>query len=177
MTGERKPLETTGIYANPIEPNLPTGHQTVAPTARAELEIMKNENAQSVAGRNPEIRNVALLLLAMFGINLLSQFSLLLINNSMGGNHSGVIHEFVKSNGLIGIAFLLIQLAAIFVLLFTHNVSIAKIIIIAAAISVAVNILQGLHSFSIGPGLFFEVTGLVVNFFIFRKIFKAYRSL
>ncbi len=177
MTGEQKPLETTEIYANPTEPNLPTGHQIAAPTAMAELEIMKNESAKSVTGRNLEIRNVALLLLAIFGINLFSQFSLLLIGNSMGSNHNGVINEFVKSNGLTGIVFLLVQLIAIFVLLFTRNVSIVKIIIVAVAISVVVNIVQRLIGFNIGPGLFFDIAILGINFFIFRKIFKAYQSL
>ena len=177
MTGEQKPLETTGIHANPTEPNPPTEHQTVAPTALAELEIMKNENAKSVAGRNPEIRNVALLLLAVLGINVLSQFSSLLITNSVGSNHNGALHDFVKSNGLMGVVFLLIQLIAVFVLLFTRSVSVAKIIIIAAAISVAATIVQGLIGFSIGPGVFFGIVSLAVNCFIFWKIFKAYQGL
>ena len=164
MTSQQEPLE-------------PTGHQIVAPAAMAELEILKNESAKSVTGRNPEIRNVALLLLAVFGINSLSRFGLLLISNSMGNSHNGVIHEFVKSNGLIGIVFLFIQLVAIFVLLFTRNASVAKSIIVVAAISVAANVLQGLRGFSIGPGIFFEVTGLAVNFFIFWRMFKAYQSL
>ena len=154
MTVEQKPIET------------------VTPTAMAELEIMKNDSAKSVTGRNPEIRSVALLLLAIFGINLLSHLSLLLIADSMGSNHSGVISEFVKSKGLLGIVFLLVQLIAIFVLLFTRSVSVAKIIIIAAAISVVVNIVQGLIGFAVGPNLFFETAILGVNFFIFLKIFR-----
>jgi hypothetical protein len=177
MADEQKPLETAKIHANPIEPNLPTGHQIVTPKAMAELEIIKNEGAKSVTGRNLEVRNVALLLLAVLGINLFSQFSSLLIANSMGTNHSGVINEFVKSNGFVGIAFLLIQLIAIFVLLFTRNVSVAKIILVVAAIGVAVNIVRGLIGFDIGPNLFFEIAILGVNFFIFRKIFIAYQSL
>ena len=95
----------------------------------------------------------------------------------MGSNHNGVMNEFVKSNGFTGIVFLLIQLIAIFVLLFTRNVSTAKIIIVVAAISVVVNIVQGLNGFSVGPGVFFGIASLAVNFFIFRKILKAYRSL
>lgn len=174
---KHKSFKVAAVYPNIVGPNPPAGQQTTAPKAMAELEIMKVENAKSVAGRNPEVRVIALLFLAIIGISIFGQFSLLLINNSFNNTQGGIVSEFVKSSGFTGIALLLIQLLATFTLLFTRNISVAKTIILVAGISFAINIVQSMISFGIGPTMIISFGSLAVNFFIFRKIFKVYQNL
>lgn len=177
MENKHKSFKVAAIYPNIVGPNPPTEQQIAASKAMAELEIMKAESAKSVAGRNPEVRVIALLFLAMLGISIFGQFGLLFINNSFNSTQSGVISEFVKSSGFMGIALLLIQLIATFTLLFTRNISVAKTITLVAGISFAISVVQSIINFEISPTMILSFGSLAVNFFILRKIFEVYQNL
>ena len=165
MEAEQKPIDTTKIYPDP---------KITAPMAMAELEIMKVEAAKSAAAKSPGIRNIAILLIVVLGVTLFSQVISYLIATSFNTIQVSFFSLFLSSNGVLGITFLLIQVIAILVLLFTRNTSHAKTIILVAGISFGVTLVNGIFSFQIGPGIIASAAALAVNFFILVKIFKVY---
>jgi len=178
MEAKQKPTSAAKIYPNPIDQSISEEkQQTTVPMAMAELEIMKIEGAKSAADKSPEIRNVALLLAVVLGVTLFSQISLYVIVESLNNTQTSFFSAFVSSNGVLGITFLLVQVIAIFILLFTRNTSHAKTIILVAGIGFGVTLVKGIFSFQIGPAIMAGLVTLVVNFLILRKIFKLYVDL
>ncbi|HSX43567.1 MAG TPA: hypothetical protein VLF59_05800 [Candidatus Saccharimonadales bacterium] len=178
MEAKPKPTDTAKIYPSPVDQSTPEEKQQITtPMAMANLEIMKSESTKGVADQNPEVRNIALLFVAVLGITLFSQASSFLIVSSFNNTHPSFFQLFVSSNGFLGITFLLIQVVAIFILLFTRNISHAKTIILVTGISFGVTLLKGIFSLDIGPAAMANFATLVVNFLIFRKIFKLYLNL
>jgi hypothetical protein len=178
MEGKQKPIDTAKIYPNIVDQSVSEEKQRItAPMAMAQLEIMKVEGAKSAADQNPEFRNIALLFLAILGITLFGQISSYLIVESFNTTQTSFLSAFASSNGVLGIALLLIQVIAIFILLFTRNTSHAKTIILVAGIGFGVILVKGIFSFQIGPAIMANFAALVVNFLILRKIFKAYLDL
>ena len=178
MEVKQKPTATTKTNSNPTDQSMTEAKQQIAaPMAMAELEIMKAEGVKSVADKSPEIRNVALLLIVVLGITLSSQIISYLIAASFNNAQTSFFSFFVGNNGTLGIVLLLIQVTAIFILLFTRNTSHAKTIILVASITFGVTLAKGILSFQIGPSIITNATILMVNFLIFRKIFKAYLDL
>jgi hypothetical protein len=178
MEGKQKPVNTAKIYPHPVDQSASEEkQQNTAPMAMAELEIMKVEGAKSVADKSPEIRNIALLFLVILGITLFGQISSYLIASSFNNEHPSFFSALVSSNGVLGITILLIQVTAIFILLFTRNTSHAKTIILVAGICFGVTLVKGGLSFGIGPAMVASFASLVVNFLILRKIFKIYQDL
>jgi len=178
MEAKPKPIGTAKTYPNPVDQSMSEEKQQyTAPMAMAELEIMKVEGAKSVADKSPEIRSIALLLVVVLGITLFSQISSYVIVKSFNTTHISFFSLFVSSNGILGIALLLIQVMAIFILLFTRNTSHAKTIILVAGIGIGVTLVKGFFGFQVGPAIMANLAVLVVNFFILRKIFKAYLDL
>jgi hypothetical protein len=177
MDDKQRPIGTAKIHPNPIDQSMSEEKQQItAPMAMAELEIMKLEGAKSAAAKNPEIRNIALLLLAILCVTLLGQISSTLIVTSFDTTQS-FFSVFLSSNGVFGIALLLIQAIAIFTLLFTRNISRAKTIILVAGIGFGALLINGIVSFTIGPAIMTSIATLVVIFLIFRKIIKVYLGL
>jgi hypothetical protein len=178
MESKQKPIDTAKIYPDPVAHSMPEEKQRyTVPTAMADLEIMKAEGTKSAADQNPEVRNIALLLLAVLGITLFSQISLFLVANSFNTTHPGFWSTFVSSNGFLGITLLVIQVIAIFVLLFTRNTSYVKVALLTVGISFGVTLVKGVVSFDISPSVVANFAALVVNFFILRKIFRVYPHL
>jgi len=151
--------------------------QITAPMAMADLEIMKVEGAKSAANKSPEIRNIALLFVVVFGVTLLSQISSYLLVKSSDTTQTSFLSAFASSNGALGITLLLIQVIAIFILLFTRDTSHVKTIILVAGISFGVTLVKGIFGFQIGPAIIANSATLVVNSLILRKIFKVYLDL
>lgn len=178
MEAKQKPIGAEKIYPNHVDQSASEEkQQNAAPMAMAELEIMKVEAAKSVADKSPEIRNIALLLAAVVGVNLFSQIISYLIVASFDNTQSNFFSMFVSSNGALGIIFLLVQVAAIFTLLFTKNTSHAKTVILIAGIGFGLGLVSSIASFNIGPGIMTNIATLVVSFLIFRKILKVYLEL
>lgn len=150
--------------------------QNIPPMAMAEIEIMKLENAKSAADKSPGIRNIALLLLAVLGVNVLSQVISYLLVTSFDDTQT-FLSIFISSNGILGMALLLIQAIAIFILLFTRDTSRAKTIILGAGIIFGISLISSIARFDIGPGIMTNIATVVVYFLIFRKIFKVYLEL
>jgi hypothetical protein len=148
-----------------------------APMAMAELEIMKAEGAKSVADKNPEIKNIALLLAVVLGVTLFSQIISYLIITSFNNTQTDFFSLFINSNGVLGITLLLIQVIAVSILLFTRNSSHAKTILLVAGIGVGASLINGIFSLQFGPSIIANAATLVVNFFILRKIFNVYLEL
>lgn len=151
--------------------------QDNAAMAMADLEIMKAQGAKSVADQNPEVKKVALLFLAILGITLFSQISSYLVVRSFDNTHTSFFSAFVGSNGTLGITLLLIQVIAIFVLLFTRNISRAKIIILVAGVGYGISLVNSFSGFQIDPAAMAKITTIAVNLLILRKIFKVYLDL
>jgi hypothetical protein len=178
MEAKQKPIGTDKTYPNPIDQSMPEEKQQItAPMALAELEIMKVEGAKSVADKSPELRNIALLLIVVLGATLLSQIGSYLIVESFNTTQSDFFSTFVNSNGVLGITLLLIQVIAIFILLFTRNTSHAKTVLLVAGIGFGVTLVKGIVGFQIGPSIITDLAILVVNFLILRKLFKVYLEL
>jgi hypothetical protein len=148
-----------------------------APIAMAELEIMKVEGAKNVANRSPEIRNIALLLIVVLGVTLFSQIISYLLVMSFGTTQISFFSVFISSNGVLGLTLLLVQVIAIFMLLFTKNTAHAKTILLVAGISFGISLVNGIFSFQVGPGVIASGAALVVNFLILVKIFRVYVKL
>lgn len=166
------------MYRDPIDQSASEEKpQITAPMAMAELEIMKAEGAKSAAAKNPELRNIALLFMVVVGVNVLSQIGSYLIVQSFNNTQTSFFTAFVNSTGTLGIMLLLVQVIAIFILLFTRNTSHAKALLLVAGICFGVTLLEGIFSFQIGPSLITDLAILGVNFFILRKIFNVYMSL
>lgn len=177
MEGKQKPIGTAKIYPNPDDQSVSEEKQQItAPMAMAELEIMKVESAKSVADKSPEVRNIALLLAAVLGLGLFGQIISYLIIKSFESQTS-FFSFFVSSNGVLGITLLLIEVVAIFILLFTRNISRAKTIILVAGIVFGISLVKGIFSFQIGPGIMTDIATLMIDILIVRKIFKAYVEL
>ena len=145
--------------------------------AMAELEIMKAEGAKSVADRNPEIKNIALLLAVVLGVTLFSQVISYLIITSFDTTQTNFFSLFVNSNGVLGITLLLVQIVAVCILLFTKDTSRAKTVLLVAGISFGVSLVNGALSFQVGPSAIASGATLVVTFLILQKIFKVYVDL
>lgn len=178
MEDKQKPVNTAKIYPHPVDQSASEEKQQItAPMAMAELEIMKVEGAKSAADKSPEIRNIALLLTVVLGVTLFSQIISYLIVKSFNNTQTSFFSLFVSSNGVLGLTILLIQVIAIFILLFTRNTSHAKTIILVAGIGFGVTLVNGIFSFQTGPSIMADSAILVVNFLILRKIFKVYRDL
>jgi len=161
----------------PIGPVSEEKQQITAPMAMAELEIMKVEGAKSAANKSPEIRDIALLLIVVLGVNLFSQIISYLIVESFNIAQPSFFSAFVSINGVLGITLLLVQVIAIFILLFTRNMSHAKTILPVVGIGFGITLVKGIFSFQIGPSIITDLAILVVNFLILRKIFKVYLEL
>lgn len=160
----------------------PTGppeeeQKAITPMAMAEIAIMKAESAKSAADKNPGIRSVALLLLAILCINTLSQVATYLIVESFNTTHTDFFSAMLTSNGVFGAALLLVQAAAIFTLLLTRSVSLAKTIILIAGISFGVSTVISIAHFDIGPAITAHFATLLVNLLLFQKIIKVYLEL
>lgn len=178
MESKQKLIDTAKINPNPVDQSVSEEKQQItAPMAMADLEIMKIEGTKSAADQNPEVRNIALLFVAVLGITLFSQISSFLVVSSFNNTHSSFFSAFVSSNGFLGITLLAVQVIAIFSLLFTRDTSHAKTIILIAGISFGVILVKGVVSFGIGPTMIFNFASLVVNLLILRKIFKVYLDL
>lgn len=178
MEAKQKPIDTAKIYPNPIDQSMSEEKQRItAPMAMAELEIMKLEGAKSVADKSPDMRNIALLLIIVLGVTLVSQIGSYLIIESFSDTQISFFSFFINSNGVLGTTFLLIQVIAIFILLFTRNTSHAKIILLVASIGFGITLVNGILSFQIGPSIITTLATLAVNFFILRKIIKVYLDL
>lgn len=180
MEAKQKPIGTAKTYPNPTDQSVTEEkHQPTTPMAVAELEIMKVESAKSVADKSQEIRNIALLLMVVLGVTLLSQVITYVIVESFNTTtiQTSFLSLFVSSNGVLGITFLLIQVIAIFILLFTRNTSHVKAVLVVAGIGFGVTLVKGISSFQIGPTIMANLATLIVNALIFRKIFKAYVDL
>jgi len=176
MDGDEKQVNTAKL--KPVDQSISEEkQQIIAPMAMADLEIMKAESAKSTASHNPEVRNIALLLIVVLGVTLLSQISSFLMAQSFSTTHTSFLSAFVNTNGFLGIALLLIQMIAIFILLFTRNISLVKAVILLAGVSFGVTLVKGILSFGVGPTMLLNFATLVVNFLILRKIFKAYLNL
>jgi len=169
MEPKQKPIGPA--KTNPVDPQI-----TPPPMALAELEIMKADSAKSVANKSPEVRNIAALLAAVLGLGLFGQIISYLIVKSFN-TETSFFAFFASSNGVLGIAILLVQVIAIFILLFTKNISRAKTIILIAGIGFGVALVSGIFSFRIGPSIMTDLAILVVNILLVRKIFKAYLEL
>lgn len=178
MEARQKQVDTAKIYPNPVSQSTADQKQQAAiATAMAELEIMKATNAKSAAGKNPEIRDIALLLIIILGITLFGQISTYLIAKSFSNIHTSFWSAFASNNGPLGITLLLVEVIAIFILLFTRNMAHAKTVIAVAGIGFGATLIKGIFSFQIGPAVMANFATLVVNFLILRKIFKAYMNL
>lgn len=178
MENKRHSIDTAQIYPDPADQSLLKNKQPIAaPTAMAELEIMKAEDAKSVANKSPEIRSIALLLMVALGVTLFSQVVTYFIVQSFGEAKASFISVFMSSNGFLGVTLLLVQAVAMFALLFTRNISHAKTIILVTGLSFGVTLVRGFFSFQIGPAVMANATTLVVDFLILRKIIKVYLEL
>lgn len=178
MDDKHKSTNTAKARHNSVDQSASEEKQPItAPMAMAELEIMKVKSAKSVSDQKPEVRNIALLFLLIFGITLLGQISSYLIARSSNDTQTSFLPAFVSSNGVFGIALLLAQVIAIFILLLTRNTSHAKTIILIAGIGFAVALVKGIFSFQIGPAMMVDLVTLAVNFVILQKVFKAYLDL
>lgn len=172
---KQKPTGTVKMYSHSVDQSLPEEKPQVTPAmAMAELEIMKLENAKSVADKSPEIRNIALLLAVVLGVTLFSQVISYLIVRSFNNTETSFFSLFVSSNGIFGITVLLAQVIAIFILLSTRKTSHAKTILLVMAIGFGVSLVTGTVGLQIGPTIMANAAILVVNFLILRKIVKVY---
>lgn len=177
MENKIKPATSSKSYTKPIDISSADKYKASAPIAMAELEIMKTESGESLISHNTAVRTAALLLLAIVGISLVSQFVSLAMTKSFNGTDGNILIEFVKANGMMGIGLLVVQLVAVLTLLFTRNSSIAKTIILVAGISLLISIFRGMVNFRISPTMLLDLAALALDFFIFRKIYDAYMSL
>jgi hypothetical protein len=178
MDDKQRPTNTANIHHNLIDQSVSEEkQQTTAPTAMAELEIMKVEGAKSVADKSPEIRNIALLLAVVLGVTLFSHIGLYVIVESFNYAQPSFFSAFVSTTGVLGITLLLTQVVAIFILLFTRNTSHAKTILLVAGICFSVTLIKSIFSFGIGPAIMANLAILVIDFLILRKIFKLYLEL
>jgi hypothetical protein len=178
VENKQKPINTAKTYPNSVDQSVSEEKQQItAPMAMAELEIMRAEGAKSAADKSSGIRNIALLLAVLLGVTLFSQIISYLIVKSFNNTETSFFSLFVNSNGVLGITFLLVQVIAIFILLFTRNTSHAKTIILVAGIGFGVTLVKSVFSFGVSPAMMFSFATLVVNFLILRKIFKIYLEL
>lgn len=176
MDSTQRPAGTAKTY-HPSGQSASEEQPITVPLAQAELEIMKAEGAKSVADKSPEIRSIALLLMVVFGVTLFSQIGSYVVAESFNTAHANFLAAFVSSNGILGSVFLLAQVIAIFVLLFTRKTSHAKAIILIAGLGFAATLVNGMLRFEIGPTIVPNTATLAVDFLILRKIFGAYRNL
>ncbi len=178
MEAKQKPIGTAKISHNPIGQGTSKEKQQItAPMALAELEIMKVEGAKSAADKSPGIKNIALLLIVLLGVTLFSQIISYLIVTPFNNTEASFFSLFVSSNGVLGLTIMLIQVIAIFTLLFTRNTARAKTVLLVAGIGFGVTSLNGILGLQIGPSIMTDVAILVVNLFILGKIFKVYVEL
>lgn len=178
MEDNRQRIDTAQIYPEPIGGDIPKGAPHVgAPLAMAELEIMKAEDAKSVANKSPQIRKITLLLAVVLGVTLFSQITIYWVTQSFDDSKTSLMSFITNSNGVLGTALLLVQATAIFALLFTRSVSYAKTIILVAGISFGISLVRGFLSFQIGPAVIAQAATLVVDFLILRKIIGVYLDL
>lgn len=161
-------------YPETIKPAYSTGQEIIPAKAMAELEIIKIENDKSISERNPGLREIALLMLIVVATTIIMRFMSVIVFNA---SQESILKIFMQSIGILGIITILIQFGAIAILLSTRDVMIAKIIILIVGIGFAINIVQRLSYFQISASMLFDIASLVVNVYIFRKVFYVWQNL